>query len=290
MSILTTDQGNLHYEVYGRGQPVILLHGWLGSWGLWQDTMTTLGQSYRTYALDFWGFGEFGKQNRAYHVQDYVRLVDQFMQQLGIENAPLVGHSMGGTVSLAAALQFPQRVNRVVVIGSPICGSSLSWLLKLFGKSWIAWVVHKNLWGLKLGFRLLAPLYCRDPNWYSMMARDISYTTLESFRTSIATLRKTDLRPQLAQLSVPVMGMYGDKDIVVRPDQWKPIQQSLPSARIERFPQAGHFIMLDDPQRFQSTLLDFLGSSARREIAPFALQETRPGLPVSQETWAAQHA
>jgi pimeloyl-ACP methyl ester carboxylesterase len=86
---------------------VILLHGWLGSWGLWQDTMAYLGQSYRTYALDFWGFGDSGKKRETYAVQDFVHLVDQFMDQLGIAEAPLVGHSMGGTVSLLVALQFP---------------------------------------------------------------------------------------------------------------------------------------------------------------------------------------
>ena len=54
------------------------------------------------------------------HVQDFVSLVDQFMEQLGIAQAPLVGHSMGGTVSLSVAIQYPQRVRKVVVVGSPI--------------------------------------------------------------------------------------------------------------------------------------------------------------------------
>ena len=126
MSSITTDQGIVHYEVYGRGRPVILLHGWLGSWGLWQETMGFLGRFYRTYALDFWGFGESGKKRETYAVQDFVSLVDQFMEQLGIANAPLVGHSMGGTVSLSVAIKYPQRVSKVVVVGSPIVGSSLA--------------------------------------------------------------------------------------------------------------------------------------------------------------------
>jgi pimeloyl-ACP methyl ester carboxylesterase len=103
-----------------------LLHGWLGSWGLWQDTMAYLGRYYRTYALDFWGFGESGKRRETYKVQDFVSLVDQFLEELGITEAPLVGHSMGGTVSLSVAIQYQQRVRKVVVIGSPIVGSSSS--------------------------------------------------------------------------------------------------------------------------------------------------------------------
>ncbi len=258
MSSFTTDQGIVHYEVYGRGRPVILLHGWLGSWGLWQETMAYLGQSYRTYALDFWGFGESGKKRASYKVQDFVSLVDQFMEQLGIERAPLVGHSMGGTVSLSVAIQYPQRVRKVVVIGSPIVGSSLSLLLKLFGRKAVAYLVYHNLWGLRAGFRLLSPFYTRDPRWPEMMDRDLSQTTLESFLLSIASLRETDLRPHLPQIQAPVMGMYGDKDIVVHPEQWKPLLAGLPNCRIERFSNAGHFPMLDDPPRFMALLRDFL--------------------------------
>jgi pimeloyl-ACP methyl ester carboxylesterase len=220
--------------------------------------MSYLGRFYRTYAMDFWGFGESGKKRDTYHVNDFVSMVDQFMEQLGIQNAPLVGHSMGGTVSLMTAIRFPQRVEKVTVIGSPIVGSSLSWLLKLFGYRLIAYLIYHNLWALRLGFRILAPLYCRDPNWPQMMNRDVSQTTLESFLISIASLRKTDLRPDLPKIQVPVMGMYGDRDIVVDPKQWQPLQAGIPHARIERFPKAGHFIMLDEPSEFRARLMDFL--------------------------------
>jgi len=260
VSSITTDQGIVHYEVYGRGRPVILLHGWLGSWGLWQETMARLGQYYRTYAMDFWGFGESGKKRETYAVQDFVSLVDQFMEQLGISQAPLVGHSMGGTVSLSVAIQFPQRVSKVVVVGSPIVGSSLSLLLKLFGRRPIAFVVYNNLWVFQLSYHIMASMYSRDKRWPQMMDRDTSKLTLESFLLSIASLRRTDLRPLLNMIKVPVMGMYGDKDIVVHPRQWEPLKKGLPNARIERFHKAGHFIMLDEPQNFMDALKSFLDS------------------------------
>jgi pimeloyl-ACP methyl ester carboxylesterase len=258
VSSFTTDQGIVHYEVYGRGRPVILLHGWLGSWGLWQETMTYLGQFYRTYALDFWGFGESGKKRDSYAVRDFVGLVNQFMEQLGISQAPLVGHSMGGTVGLSTAIQYPHRVKKIVVIGSPIVGNSLSVLLKLFGRRPIAFLVYKNLWGFRLFYRLLAPFYTRDQRWPQMMDRDLSSTTLESFLLSIASLRRTDLRPFLGQVTVPVMGMYGERDIVVRPTQWKALAEGIPHARVQRYNTAGHFIMLDEPKHFMETLRDFL--------------------------------
>lgn len=258
MSSITTDQGIVHYEVYGRGRPVILLHGWLGSWGLWQETMGFLGQYYRTYALDFWGFGESGKKRDSYDVQDFVSLVDQFMDQLGISAAPLVGHSMGGTVSLSVAIQYPQRVRKVVVVGSPMVGSSLNFLLKLFGMKIPAYVVYHNMWAFRLFYRVLGPLYTRDPRWPLMMDRDLSTTTLESFLYSIASLRRTDLRTRLNQVKSPALGFFGDRDIVVDPRQWKDMQEGIPHAKIVRYVDAGHFPMLDVPQRFMRDLKDFL--------------------------------
>lgn len=270
MSSITTDQGIVHYEVYGRGKPVILLHGWLGSWGLWQETMAYLGQFYRTYALDFWGFGESGKKRESYDVQDFVSLVDQFMDKLGIQTAPLVGHSMGGTVSLSVAIQYPQRVRKIVVVGSPITGSALSLLLKLFGRKVPAYVVYHNMWSFKLFYRALSPLYTSDRRWPQMMDRDLSSTTLESFLYSIASLRKTDLRGKLNQVKIPTMGMYGNRDIVVHPDQWKPLLEGIPHARIERFSNAGHFIMLDVPDLFRQTLKEFLDTDSSPGAAALA--------------------
>jgi pimeloyl-ACP methyl ester carboxylesterase len=258
VSSITTEQGIVHYEVYGRGRPVILLHGWLGSWGLWQETMGFLGRSYRTYALDFWGFGESGKKRETYAVQDFVGLVNQFMEQLGISQAPLVGHSMGGTVSLALAIQYPQRVRKVVVVGSPIVGSSLAFPLKLAGYRGIAFLLFNMMGVFRLAMKIVDPFICRDPRFPEMMDRDLSRTTVESFLLSIASLRRTDLRPKLNEIKIPVMGIYGDRDNIVHPRQWQPLQEGVPHSKIIRWEKAQHFVMLDKPQEFMESLKSFL--------------------------------
>jgi len=273
VSSITTDQGIVHYEVYGRGRPVILLHGWLGSWGLWQDTMGFLGRYYRTYALDFWGFGESGKKRETYAVQDFVSLVNQFMEQLGIMHAPLVGHSMGGTVSLSVAIKYPERVSKVVVVGSPIVGSSLAWPLKLAGYRGIAFLLFNMMGAFRLGIKVASPFICRDERFPEMMDRDLSRTTLESFLRSIASLRRTDLRPLLNHIKVPAMGIYGDRDIIVHPKQWQPMQKGIAHARIERFPLAGHFPMLEEPQAFSERLKEFLDAES-----PSPAAQTSPSL------------
>jgi len=110
----------------------------------------------------------------------------------------------------------------------------------------------------RFAMRIASPTICRDPRFPIMMDRDLSSTTLESFLISIATLRKTDLRPKLHEVRVPVMGIYGQQDNIVNPKQYCILQKEIPSSRIELFEKSAHFVMLDEHQRFLAVLKDFL--------------------------------
>jgi pimeloyl-ACP methyl ester carboxylesterase len=260
LSSIVTSQGVVHYEAYGRGSPVILLHGWLGSWGCWLGTMEALAPRYRTYALDFWGFGESDKRRESYDVSDFVALVDQFMERLGIQRAPVIGHSMGGTVALNLALDRPWRVEKVAVVGSPVDGRSLNIFLKLAGYPWIAFLVWNSPSLLRLGIKLFAPWIAANwSEWYTLLMRDLSKMTLESFLWSIHSLHRTDLTPRLSALRIPTLGVYGCGDKIVDPRQAE-LFGGVVGSRVEMLDGARHFPMLDKPEEFNPTLLRFLSS------------------------------
>jgi pimeloyl-ACP methyl ester carboxylesterase len=259
---LVTEQGIVHYETYGRGRPVLLLHGWLGSWALWRKTIEILGAEYRTYALDFFGFGESFDRGADFSVNNYVDSVGQFMDRLGIVKAPLIGHSMGGTVSLAASVQYPEKVVKSIVIGSPIQGSSLNLLLKFSGYKGFASIVWTTPALLKLFMRGYAYFLARDGAALGkMIVEDVSKISAESFFQSIGTLRETDLRGQLGNLEMPILGIYGKKDYIVDPKQSQVLKQHAPSSQIAWFEGSGHFPMMDEPERFHETVRHFLHKS-----------------------------
>ncbi|MEJ2208236.1 MAG: alpha/beta hydrolase [Anaerolineae bacterium] len=263
MSSIVTNQGVVHYEAYGRGKPVILLHGWLGSWGCWLGTMEALSSQYRAYALDFWGFGESDKRRESYEISDFVALVDQFMERMGIERAPVIGHSMGGTVALNLALDKPRRVEKVSVVGSPVDGRSLNVFLKLAGQPWIAFLVWNSPALLRLGIKLFAPWIAASwHEWYDLLMRDLSKMTLESFLWSIHSLHRTDLRPRLGTLRMPSLGVYGRGDKIVDPRQSE-LFTRIANSRVELLDASRHFPMLDEPESFHSIVLSFLSSGAR---------------------------
>ncbi|MBC8100255.1 MAG: alpha/beta hydrolase [Armatimonadetes bacterium] len=259
MPTLVTEQGIVHYETLGRGRPVLLLHGWLGSWALWRNTIDVLSKEFRVYALDFFGFGDSVDRNSNFSVNNFVESVDQFMDRLGIVKAPLVGHSMGGTVSLAAGVRFPEKIVKVIVIGSPVNGSSLNPMLKLAGyrgTARIAWINPSLLRTLIRGYGYFMAKDGRAIG--NMIAEDMTKITVDSFFQSIGTLRDTDLRTSIGDLQMPVLGIYGKNDIIVDPKQHKVLKQYAPHSQIAWFEHSGHFPMMDEPQRFHSTVIDFL--------------------------------
>lgn len=258
MPSLVTPQGTVHYEVFGKGKPVLLLHGWLGSWGLWESTMQSLSDGYRAYAIDFWGFGESGKRRDSYAVNDFVELLGAFMTSLGIVKAPLVGHSMGGTVSLMTAKRFPEKITKVAVIGSPIEGNSLAYSLKLAGRPFVANILFKQMRLFRWALRSASPFLCDHPDFPNIIENDLSQTTLESFFTSIASLREIDLTNSLSTLSIPVLGMYGAKDNIVNPNQWRALSRAYPYAETKVYPLQKHFVMLGNGITFQQDLRTFL--------------------------------
>jgi pimeloyl-ACP methyl ester carboxylesterase len=270
VSSIVTEQGILHYESIGRGQPIILLHGWINSWDVWRDMMINLANTrrFRVYALDFWGFGDSAKASQikstTFQIDSYVEMVNQFMDALGIQKAPIFGHSMGGTVALQIYLTYPERVEKLALVGSPITGRSLHPFLQLAGYGSIA----KLIWRYPIMLHsIMRILLAKDSKKVrTMIFRDVQRTTIESFFRSIGDLRDTDLRNQLPTLNIPTLGIYGAKDKIVSPMNADLLKIGVKSAEIQVMNHSRHFPMTDEPERFLQTINTFLNNHSNGQV------------------------
>jgi pimeloyl-ACP methyl ester carboxylesterase len=122
MSAITIGNNLVHYEVLGRGKPVVLVHSWLGSWRYWIPTMQQLGMKYRTYAIDLWGFGDSGRNRNHYHLEGQVALLRAFVEKMGIPKAVFIGHGLGASVITHYAIdpQYRNKVHRMMAISPPL--------------------------------------------------------------------------------------------------------------------------------------------------------------------------
>lgn len=258
MSVVVIGDQVVHYETFGRGRPVVFLHGWLGSWRYWMPTMDVVSQQFRTYSFDFWGFGDSEKHKTQSTIQNYSDQVIRFLDKMGIDRVMLVGHSMGGMVSLRTALNHPDRVTRVVAVGAPIDGESLSWLLKLTDKPYIAKMMARMPGITKSLFRYFLGR-TEDPEDFEILNDSVKGTAL-SVSHSVRSMKRTDLRNDLARLRVPSLVVHGGRDDVVDPNQVE-LFRDIPNAEVVLLPESRHFPFLDESALFNDMLLRFLKQS-----------------------------
>src|SRR5512140_1697857 len=126
MSAILLDDKIVHYEVLGRGRPIIFLHGWVGSWRYWVPAMQAAAMSFRTYALDLWGFGATAHDQARYPLGQQANLLDRFIQDMGIGKVALVGHGLGALAAILFARQFPSVVDRLMVVNIPMDNQSVA--------------------------------------------------------------------------------------------------------------------------------------------------------------------
>jgi pimeloyl-ACP methyl ester carboxylesterase len=120
MSAITINGDLVHYEKLGRGRPVILIHGWIGSWRYWIPLMQKLHLKYSVYTLDLIGFGDSAKNETNYSIDAQVKMLDQFLDQLGIPKAAVIAHGLGSMVVARYALSNPERVARMLLTSLPL--------------------------------------------------------------------------------------------------------------------------------------------------------------------------
>src|SRR5688572_6310287 len=110
---------NLNVEVNGEGDPVVLLHGWGGSVDSMRPTAQLLSQSgFKAYVLDLPGFGKSQLPPQAWDVPRYAAFVLDYLDTAGLEKVHLIGHSFGGRISLVMGAEYPDRVNKIVLVDS----------------------------------------------------------------------------------------------------------------------------------------------------------------------------
>lgn len=120
MSAITIGGDLVHYEVLGRGRPVVLIHGWIGAWQYWVPMMQQIHLKYRVYALDLFGFGDSAKNPEKYSYEQQVNLLLEFMKQMGLPKAAFIGHGLGAMVLIRFASEHPDRVARMLTVSAPL--------------------------------------------------------------------------------------------------------------------------------------------------------------------------
>jgi pimeloyl-ACP methyl ester carboxylesterase len=252
MSAIILQDEIVHYEVLGRGRPIIFLHSWVGSWRYWIPTMQAASFNFRAYALDLWGFGDTAKNTANYSLEQQVNLLDEFTRALGIGKVALIGHGLGAIVALLFGQQFGRFVDRIMVIGMPDGHSSIHPRLYTDSPAELAdWLLGRDEVGEAA--RIESPK--ADPR---------------AIQLSMYDLNNLDLAQLSRNQTIPCLMVSGQDDPVVSGPSIDKVNAYPEHVHLIQFEQSGHFPMLDSSARFQRLMADFLALGSG--IGPRQLQ------------------
>jgi pimeloyl-ACP methyl ester carboxylesterase len=249
MSVVILQNKVVHYEVLGRGRPLVFLHSWVGSWRYWIPTMQAASISFRSYALDQWGFGDTSRYPECYTIEGQSLLLEEFIEKLGIGKVGLVGHGLGSLAALDFTARNPHLVDRVLGAAFPLDGS----------------LIHPRL-QTGIPSDLADWLLVKTPGAESARLEALK-ADVNALTTSVADFLNVSVIEFLKMIETPCLLVHGQNDPAVLPAEIE-IYSNLPdNIHSIFFEQSGHFPMLDEASKFHRLLLDFLslgaGESAR---------------------------
>ncbi|HAV77059.1 MAG TPA: hypothetical protein DCX53_06880 [Anaerolineae bacterium] len=253
MSAILLDGSIVHYEVLGRGRPVIFLHGWVGSWKYWIASMQVASTSYRAYALDLWGFGDTAHNTLKYSLDEQVKLVDAFLNEMGIGKIALVGHGLGALVAMKFALRYQQSVDRVMAINCPLNYEAVNSRLRTVPPQELSdWLLNKT------------------PESSSALS-DAPKTDTRAIAESMAGLQADNLFGNFRGLNIPCLLVYGEKDQAITAPAYE-VSSSTFTHQVA-LENSGHFPMIDETIKFNRLLTDFLALDSGASPSELQMKE-----------------
>lgn len=256
----------LYYEDHGAGRTVILIHGWTMNSTFWSDNVGALAENNRVITLDLRGHGKSGKTPDGHTLAQYARDVAELMRALGVTDVCLAGWSMGTAVILSYVREFgcDDLRSAVLVDQSPRFLDGPDWEFPLTGgysQVDLAVFAQSVRHGRPAVIKpFIAACFASEP---SADVVDAIYAETTQTHTDTALsvwmdMANADLRPVLADVTVPTLLIYGEQSKIFPGDLAGWLRQRLPKAEIERFAASGHAPFAEEPEHFNNAVSAFL--------------------------------
>lgn len=270
------------FRIAGRGPVILLLHGIGDNSSTWSDVIPHLAKNHTVIAPDLLGHGRSDKPRADYSVAAYANGMRDLLITLGIDRVTVVGHSLGGGVAMQFAYQYPQMVERLVLVSAGGVTRDIHPLLRLASVP----IVNEALMLLRIpgampSIRVVGTLLSRlggvplhpgellhdTPDLVRILSELPEPTAHAAY---LRTLRAVvDWRGQVVTMldrcylteNLPVQIVWGDKDVVIPVAHAHLAHAAMPTSRIDIFHGSGHFPFRDEPMRFLEVVEEFIATT-----------------------------
>ena len=262
----------LHYVHAGKGPLVLLLHGFPELWYAWRHQLEPLAEAgFHVVAPDLRGYNLSSKPQgvAAYRIERLVGDVEGLARFFGAERAALVGHDWGGAIAWATAAIHPDLVERLAVLNAPhpVRFEEGLWMPRQLLRSWyvfffqLPWFPEQV--GRALDFRWVRralPFPQEEVDRYvESWSHAGTATAAINYYRALFRRNPLELRRLLRQpVNCPVLVIWGERDRYLGRELAEPPAQWVSDVRVERIPDAGHWVHCDRPARVNEMLVEFL--------------------------------
>ena len=278
----------VHYQEAGdvNAPPLILIHGFVSSTLVWSEVFLPLAAAgFRVIAPDLLGYGYSGKPRHGdYTIEAQARMIVGLMKRLEIESAILVGSSYGGAVAATVALDYPERAQRLVLIGAVTNDNAKKFLLLRATRSpMLGDLLAPLLLGSRAVLRLrMKRSYYRHGRTFDEKKLASRHHTLSSVNTQRAVLRTLRrwhagyIEREAHLIQQPTLLIWGENDPEIPLSDGERLRDSMPNARLIVFRNCGHLPQEEFPQQFIQVVAGFCkespaaGSRPPLEVLPEA--------------------
>ena len=261
---------NVQYVQAGQGPVVLLLHGLGASMVTWSQNIEPLAEAgFTVLAPDLPGHDDSDKPDHlSYDPVSAAQLLHDFALGLGVERMSLVGSSAGGLIVGLFALEHPEIVDRLVLVGSGGLGKRVFWFLRIISLPVLGKLFYQPWLHQKVG--VTKRIFYQPPPFVDEVLSELHRVrslpgsrraALRAIRSSInyfGLRRHRYIVDRLKESPVPLMTVWGEKDIIIPISQADMIRRELPNSTVHTIPEFGHWPHMEKPDVFNHLLTMFL--------------------------------
>jgi pimeloyl-ACP methyl ester carboxylesterase len=248
----------IHYESYGSGdEALVFIHGWTCDLTFWRG-QAPVYENHRSLLIDLPGHGESDKPKIAYPSELFARAIEAVMNDAQVDRAVLIGHSLGGGIAYTFLRLFPQQVKSMVVVDDLVARAAPAAKATLVRYQRRARGLSGPAGERNFIRQVNAMFSDRTPPEMRDEIRTKMLATPEYVRVAAVTSpSKLKLASSPESFAIPVLAVVSSYSRDAVRVLMRPV---FPNLQIEKWDKYGHFLMMEDPERFNRTLEDFLAA------------------------------
>jgi pimeloyl-ACP methyl ester carboxylesterase len=265
---VTVEGKKVHYLEKGSGAPLILIHGFLVHSAMWKMNIDALAEKFKVYAIDLWGFGYSERLPKTeYSFPLYGKQVKGFMEALSIPKATFIGQSMGGGISVYLAANFPEIVDRLILLAPAVIPYPDSTAGKIYKLPGVGEFLN-SLPGDFLIVSTIKSLWFFNPNKVTdayaaealrpLCIKGTQESMLYVLRHVLQEPFVTREAQELAKRNLNILIVHGRQDQAIPLNRSQTLNKLWPGSRLVVFDRTGHSPSEEFPEKFNAIAMDFL--------------------------------